>query len=161
MDDETRAVRTLTRLARLLERGCPELSLPQYRLLAMVAGGDERATRLAERLAVTKPTVTAVVDALVERGLLCRSAVPGDRRAARIVITPAGRRALRAADAALAHHLEPVLARVPDRPRVLAALGRLGDALDDLAGTWPAASTQAGPPAAEQVRRDPPVATPR
>lgn len=128
--DETAAVRTLTRLARLLERGCDELSLAQYRVLAVVAAGDERASRLAERLAVAKPTVTAAVDGLVERGFLCRSAVPGDRRAARIAITAAGRRALASADAAMVGRLETVLARVPDRAGVLAALATLRAALE-------------------------------
>src|SRR5207244_3727706 len=51
------AIRTLSRLARVLERGCADgdLSLPQYRLLAMVASGGQRSTALAERLAVAKP----------------------------------------------------------------------------------------------------------
>ena len=91
------AIRTLSRLARVLERGCADgdLSLPQYRLLAMVGTGGERSTALAERLAVAKPTVTAMVDSLVERGMLCRSDVAGDRRAVRITITGGGRRALR------------------------------------------------------------------
>ncbi len=128
------AVRSVARLSRLLECGCKNLSLAQYRLLAMVDGGDERASRLAERLAVAKPTVTAVVDGLVERGYLRRAPVPGDRRATQIVTTPAGRRALRAAEADMVERLQPVLDRV-DRPeRVLSALCQLDEALDELRG---------------------------
>ena len=134
MSDQVSAVRTVARLARLLECGCQDLSLAQYRLLAMVDGGDERASQLADRLAVAKPTVTAVVDALVERGYLRRSPVPGDRRAMQIVTTPAGRRALRSAEADMLERLQPVLDRM-DRPeRVLSALCELGDALDELRG---------------------------
>lgn len=134
MSDQVSAVRTVARLARLLECGCQDLSLAQYRLLAMVDGGDERASQLADRLAVAKPTVTAVVDALVERGYLRRSPVPGDRRAMQIVTTPAGRRALRSAEADMLERLQPVLDRV-DRPeRALSALCELGDALDELRG---------------------------
>ena len=65
-------VRTLARISRLLENSSGELSMPQYRLLAMVAEGDERASNLAGRLALAKPTITAAVDGLVERGMVDR-----------------------------------------------------------------------------------------
>lgn len=130
--NEINAVRTLARLARLLERAETNLSFPQYRVLAMVADGDQRASHLAECLAVAKPTVTAAVDGLVERGFVERQAVPGDRRAARITVTAAGRTALAEADAALASRLEPVLDRLGDRRPALAALAELGTALDGL-----------------------------
>ena len=100
-DDLRRAIRTVARLARVLERSGDELSLPQYRVLDMVARGDERASMLSARLALAKPTITAVVDGLVERGYLARSADTFDRRATRITLTPAGRRALLAAEAAM------------------------------------------------------------
>lgn len=135
-DDKDRAgaVRTMARLARLLECGCQDLSLAQYRLLAMVDSGDERASRLAEHLAVAKPTVTAAVDGLVERGYLRRSPVPGDRRATRIVTTAAGRRALRAAEEGMSERLGVVLDRVHHPHAVVSALCELGEALDQLRG---------------------------
>jgi DNA-binding MarR family transcriptional regulator len=124
------AVRTLARISRLLERGCDDLTLPQYRLLAMVAQGDERSSLLAERLAVAKPTITAMVDGLVERGLLTRSDVPGDRRAVRIAITTEGRKALDITERAMADRLAGVLGRVDGQPAVLDAIEQLGVALD-------------------------------
>src|SRR5256885_572391 len=105
------SVRTLARLARVLEHGCTDLSLPQYRVLAIVADGDERASKLADRLALAKPTVTAVVDGLVERGLLKRSTVVGDRRAVQLGITAAGRRALATTDKELAGRLDGLFQR--------------------------------------------------
>ena len=123
-------VRTLARLARMLERGAGELSLPQFRVLAMVDQGGERASHLAERLAVAKPTVTAVVDGLVERGYLSRSADADDRRATRIALTPAGRRALRDAEDAMEQRLEVVLAHADDAGAVGEALADLEQALD-------------------------------
>ena len=123
-------VRTLARLARMLERGAGELSLPQFRVLAMVDQGGERASHLAERLAVAKPTVTAVVDGLVERGYLSRSADADDRRATRIALTPAGRRALRDAEGAMEQRLEDVLAHADDAGAVGEALADLEQALD-------------------------------
>ncbi len=123
-------VRTLARMARVLERSCEGLSLAQYRVLALVAHGDERASRLADRLAVARPTVTAVVDGLVERGLLSRAPGDDDRRVTRIAITGAGVRALGAAELAMAERLEAVLGRTRDRGAVLSALAQLADALD-------------------------------
>ena len=67
---------TLARLARLLERACTPLTLAQYRLLAMIAGGAERASELAGQLALTKPTVSATLDTLVDRGLITRERPP-------------------------------------------------------------------------------------
>ena len=123
-------VRTLARLARMLERGAGELSLPQYRVLAMVDEGGERASHLAERLAVAKPTVTAVVDGLVDRGFLKRTADCDDRRATRITLTSAGRRALYDAEAAMSTRLQEVLSHVDNPADVEAALQQLTIALE-------------------------------
>src|SRR5438876_4863538 len=108
-DGPDRVIRTLARLARVLERACVDLTLPQYRVLALVATGSERATHLAGELALTKPTVSAMVESLVERGLVERASVSGDRRAVRLTVTPAGRRALRAAEDAMRTRLETVI----------------------------------------------------
>jgi DNA-binding MarR family transcriptional regulator len=126
------AALVLARLARVLEHACTDLSLAQYRVLATVAAGGERATQLAERLALAKPTVTAVVDGLVARGLLRRDEVASDRRAARLTITPEGRRALAAAERTLASRLGELFARAEDPDRAAAALADLGAALDRL-----------------------------
>lgn len=126
------AVLTLARLARVLEHACGELSLAQYRILATVAAGGERAGQLAERLALAKPTVTAVVDGLVARGLLRREEVAADRRAARLALTPAGRRALAQTERALTTRLAALLAHAADPEAATAALSDLGAALDRL-----------------------------
>jgi DNA-binding MarR family transcriptional regulator len=114
----------------MLEHACQELTLPQYRVLAMVASGDERASHLAGRLALSKPTVTAGVDGLVERGLLARSEVAADRRVVRLTLTPAGRTALAATEAAMAGQLARLLPRCEDPSLVMESLGQLGRALE-------------------------------
>jgi long-chain acyl-CoA synthetase len=114
VDSLTEAARALVRVARMLEHAASDLTLPQYRLLVMVAGGDQRASKLAGRLALSKPTVTAAVDGLVERGLLIRSEVPCDRRAVDLSLTDEGRRALAATDAAISERLARVLDRCAD-----------------------------------------------
>ena len=122
-------VRTLARLARLLERGAGGLSLPQFRLLALVDEGGERASQLAERLAVAKPTITAAVDGLVERGYLKRTADCDDRRATKITLTSAGRRALYDAETAMGARLQDVLALADDPEAIARALHDLGEAV--------------------------------
>lgn len=127
---QAETVRTLARLARVLERSCGELTLPQYRLLAMVSEGSERATALAGRLALAKPSVSAMVDALVERNLVTRARVDGDRRAVRLQLTPAGEAALRGAEVAMVEDLQPLLDRCDDATVVAAAVAQLAGALD-------------------------------
>ena len=129
-DDVRAAVRTLARLSRLLERGGGDLSLPQFRLLAMVEGG-QRASFLADRLAVAKPTVTALVDGLVERGYVSRSQSTDDRRATQIALTSAGRKALKAAETEMAERLDGLLGRTSDQQTVLSALAALQAALEE------------------------------
>jgi DNA-binding MarR family transcriptional regulator len=123
------ASRAMALLGRTLERACADLTLAQYRVLAMVASGDARASKLAERLAVARPTVTAVVDGLVERGYLRREAVPGDRRSASIVVTKEGRARLAEAEDAMSARLEHLLGAVSDREAFVRGLTEIEAAM--------------------------------
>ena len=131
---QVEAVRVIVRLARLLERACPELSLPHYRVLAAVSSGEQQATRVATRLALAKPTVSASVDALCRRGLLVREDVTGDQRAIALRLTPSGARLLAQTESAMLARLDDVLARTSDAESATAALAGLTAALDALAG---------------------------
>jgi DNA-binding MarR family transcriptional regulator len=129
--DSAEAVRTLARLARLLERRCgEELSLAHFRVLAAVADGDERASRVAERLTLGKPAVSAAVDALVTRGLLRRCEVESDQRAIRLEVTADGRETLDRAESAMTEALETLARRTGHRDETVASLVALGSALD-------------------------------
>lgn len=122
---------TVTRLARVLERNTgDELSLAQYRTLGSLLTGDERASQLASRLAVPKPTLTALIDSLVARGLVTREGVVGDRRVVRLSITPEGRAAHGRVEANLAVAFDDLLDRCPDPAVVLEGLDGLRQALD-------------------------------
>jgi DNA-binding MarR family transcriptional regulator len=127
MDDE---LMTLARLARLLERACTEITLAQYRLLAMIADGAERASQIAGRLALTKPTVSATIETLVERGLVTRATADDDRRAFRLQITSEGWAVLATAERAMRERLDEVLAWVDDADDVRASFAQLHAALD-------------------------------
>jgi DNA-binding MarR family transcriptional regulator len=129
--DLPRAARALTLAARALERAAAarDLTLAQFRVLALIAAGDERSSLLAERLAVAKPTITAVVDGLVDRTLVAREAVAGDRRSIRVALTPAGVAALRAAEQEMGETLGRIFEHARERDVLLAALLDLDDAL--------------------------------
>ena len=124
-----RAVRGLALTARSLEHAAGDLTLAQYRVLVFVAAGTERASLVAEGLALAKPTVTAAVDGLVERKLLTREAVAGDRRSFRLAVTAGGEAALREAERLMAERLDRVLEHARDPERLIAALCDLDDAL--------------------------------
>ena len=123
------AVRALALAARSLERAAGDLTLAQYSVLAFVAAGHERASNVAEGLALAKPTVTATVDWLVERSMLTREAVAGDRRSVRLAVTRVGAAALRDAERSMGERLEQVLEHARDREALLTALCDLDDAL--------------------------------
>lgn len=97
----------LARLTRHLELGLAttELSLPQYRTIGFLAEGEEAASRLAEKLAVSPPSVTAMVDGLIARGFVERNPDPSDRRRHQLTLTDAGRSALADADTAVADRM--------------------------------------------------------
>ncbi len=80
----------LLRLARVrLDRAGATL------LFKLSAKGDSlRVTDLAEILGVDTPTVTRKVQQLERQGMVIRQTDPDDRRASRIRLTPAGRRAI-------------------------------------------------------------------
>src|ERR1700727_3088513 len=104
------AVLTVMRVYRALERADAGLTPQQYRMLKLAGAGGERSARLAEKLAVAKPTLTATADGLVAAGYVQRKELPGDRRVVRLCLTLAGRSALARAGAAYADWLGGLLA---------------------------------------------------
>ena len=127
------AVRALARLARILERASSHLSLSQYRVLSAVASGDERATRVAQRLEVGKPTISAAVEALCRSGYLDRSVETRDQRAMSLRVTASGRRVLDQVEAEMVRRIEDLCARTPDGGQVEQSLIWIGLALDAMA----------------------------
>lgn len=110
------AAQAATRLARqvAVALGDLELSPSQYRLLLFLSEGNAAASAVAGRLAVSRPSVTALADGLEKRGLLQRKADPSDRRRVAHELTAAGRKALAAADAAVAEQITGIAAHLDD-----------------------------------------------
>lgn len=119
--------RTALWLAKHVEQALAEveLSLPQYRLLCLLDRGSAVSSALAERLAVRPPSVTAVVDGLVARGLVERHHSEDDRRRVSHVLTPAGRRLLARADRSTSARLTAVAGSLDDEARTERAVAGL------------------------------------
>lgn len=82
--------------------------MSQYRVLGTLGDGHEGASVLAEKLAVSRPSITGVVDGLVSRGLATRDHAGGDRRRVDVRLTDEGRRVLVAADAEVERRLAEI-----------------------------------------------------
>lgn len=68
-----------------------DLNASQYRLLMQLdLEPGQRLTTLSDRLLLSKSTITRAVDQLEAIGWVERIADPDDRRAQRVVLTPAG-----------------------------------------------------------------------
>jgi len=129
--DTLTAVRALAFGARTVERALDDMTLPQFRVLSLISSSPERASRIAEKAAVSRPSLTGLLDGLEQRGWVRRVGVLGDRRGVGLEVTPEGRGALRAAERAAAEQLGVLLREVDadERGTVLEGLALLGQAL--------------------------------
>ena len=126
--------RTAAWLAKQVELSLADvdLSLSQYRMLGLLDEGSAVSSALAERLAVRPPSVTAVIDGLVTRGLVARRHAEDDRRRVSHQLTELGQRLLADADAAVDARLEMLANRLPSakaRDRAIEDLALWGKAM--------------------------------
>jgi DNA-binding MarR family transcriptional regulator len=129
--DAIEALLTILRVTRVLERIDAGVSPQQYRMLKLIGAGGERSARLAEKLAVARPTLTATADSLVAAGLACREAEPGDRRVVRLRLTESGQAAVTRADAAYSEWFGALLDDTGRRDRIIADLLELDSAMTE------------------------------
>jgi len=128
------AGRTVAWLAKQVERALAEvdLSLAQYRVLGFLSEGSAVSSAVAEGLAVRPPSITAVIDGLVVRGLVVRHTIAGDRRRVSLVVTDEGAKVFDQAEAVVAGRLWAIAGFLDDDDggeRALADLGRWSVAL--------------------------------
>jgi DNA-binding MarR family transcriptional regulator len=124
------AVRGLARALRILERSSRELSMPLYRVLASVAAGEERASRVAERLELGRPAVSSAVEALCAHGFMERLEVEGDQRAFDLRVTPDGVDVLERVEQKMTEALGALCDRVEGGEQLIASLATLDAAVD-------------------------------
>ena len=134
LDSQTEAIEallTILRISRVLERIDAGVSPQQYRMLKLIGAGGERSARLAEKLAVARPTLTATADSLVAAGLACREAEPGDRRVVRLRLTDAGQAAVTRADTAYSDWFSALLDDTGRREDIISGLQELDIAMTE------------------------------
>jgi long-chain acyl-CoA synthetase len=108
-----------------------DLTLPQYRVMGILAEGAAAASGLADRLAVRPPSITAIIDGLVARGLVDRKQEESDRRRVAVRLTEEGKRVYEAADRSVDEHLSAIAACLPSKDETMAlrSLRLWGEAL--------------------------------
>jgi DNA-binding MarR family transcriptional regulator len=125
------ALLTVLRMSRVMERIDAGVSPQQYRMLKLIGAGGERSAKLAEKLAVARPTLTSTADSLVSAGLAVRHAEPGDRRVVRLFLTEAGQAAVDRADEAYGSWFGSLLDHTGHREQVLASLSHLDESMTE------------------------------
>jgi DNA-binding MarR family transcriptional regulator len=126
---------TVARLARQVEVALAtlELSPAQYRMLVQIARGTDASSSLAQKLAVSAPSVTSVVEALVQRGAVERAHSAADRRRIALALTEPGRDLLATAEEVLQERLQTIADELADEDLVSGAMSAMsiwGEALD-------------------------------
>jgi DNA-binding MarR family transcriptional regulator len=111
-NDGVPGVRLVVSLCREFEqvarRG--DMSMAQYRTLLYLLGGSRRAGELAAANAVTKPTVSSMINGLRQHDWVADAVdETGDGRVTRIELTPAGRARLAQFEEELAGRMEELL----------------------------------------------------
>ncbi|HEY5230613.1 MAG TPA: MarR family transcriptional regulator [Galbitalea sp.] len=125
------AVQALSRLSRIVERASDELSFADYRVLSAIAAGEARASRLANRLLLGKPTISSTIDSLSKRGLVVRATVEADNRAIELSLSPEGAELLSRMEARMVRQLELLAARTPNPEQAIQSLGWFGSVIEE------------------------------
>lgn len=132
--------RLLPGLARILRQAIADpneadrITLPQLRALQAISRTEHPGAlnaQLARLLNVAAPSMTAMIDGLVERGLVDRSIDPSNRRQVLILLTPEGARRLTEMEAMVSARLHEVVSYLDagERTRALDGLQLLERAM--------------------------------
>jgi DNA-binding MarR family transcriptional regulator len=100
-----------------------------FSALALIVGNPGiNQSALARALAIERSNLVVIVDELVQRGLITRNPVSGDRRAHALRATAAGRRCHQTAVERLAVHEERMMAKLTpgERGGLVDVLARIG-----------------------------------
>jgi DNA-binding MarR family transcriptional regulator len=116
-------------------RRAPSLSVPQFRVLTFLSHTPGAPlSSLAMHLGVTRSTASAIVDRLVRRKLVSRTAHPQERRCVVLTLTPAGAQHHQQAREAACAYMAKVLAGLStaDLLQVSEGLTLLGSAFKEV-----------------------------
>jgi len=111
--------------AQLRKHGAKEVSVPQFRTLAYLNRHEGTSlSDVAEHIGLTMPSMSALVDSIVMKGLVIRQTHPEDRRRMTLTLTERGRATLRVAHEAAASYLEEKIGQLSatERATVIEAM---------------------------------------
>jgi DNA-binding MarR family transcriptional regulator len=132
VDSVLRASRALVAVAaRSLAAAEDEVTLPQYRVLVLLASrGPQRALDLAEQLAVSQSTVTRMCDRLERKELITRDRPHDNRRVVITTISLRGRQLVDAVTRRRRAEIRSIVRRIdaPNRDALVIALRTFADA---------------------------------
>jgi MarR family transcriptional regulator, lower aerobic nicotinate degradation pathway regulator len=94
-----------------------DLSITQLRLLAILRDRDPGMLELARHLRLGKSSVSGLIDRAERRGLVTRTAAPGDGRGVLVTLTADGRRLTEQVEGRAVDELLALLAPVPPDER--------------------------------------------
>jgi len=94
-------------------------------MLVQLAQGADASSSLAKKLAVSAPSVTAVIDGLVALGAVERTHSVVDRRRIPISLTDSGRELLASAEEAVRVRLESIANELEDKALIKSAIDAL------------------------------------
>lgn len=134
--DVMTTVPAVTRFLRsgIRRHGKPHLSLSQLRVLYFLRRRSRSSlSEVADYLDVTRPTMSAMVERLVQRGLIDRTADPTERRRIILTLTPEGTAEMERVYDATLHTVAEHLAGLSEAQlqQVQAGLAILGDLFDE------------------------------
>ncbi|MFF2700650.1 MarR family winged helix-turn-helix transcriptional regulator [Streptomyces cyaneofuscatus] len=145
----------LTRAERLAARRIQSVldaydcSVDAWRVLDLLSGDEGRSmTALAEDAALPAPTLTKLIDQLVDQNLVFRRVDPADRRRVLVQLTPRGLRRRRQLSRAVRAEWGPTPPGLTadEEGQLMPLLGRLSGALADGGDKEGATTTAAGSP---------------
>jgi DNA-binding MarR family transcriptional regulator len=114
----TEIMRVIPKVIRFLrsemrQQGQPSLSLSQLRVLKFLERSPHASlSEVADYLDVTRPTMSTMIDRLVQRGLVARTADPQERRRVLLTLTTAGQTQLQQVSQATEANVVEVLAHL-------------------------------------------------
>ncbi len=126
LDVVPRVMRVLR--AQMHSHRAADLSVPEFRTLGFLNGhAGASLSDVADHIGLTLPSMSKLIDGLVERKLVTREFDPGDRRRVTLTLTGRGRAILQAAHAPTQAYLAEVLSALSpvERATVVQAMRML------------------------------------
>ena len=109
--DRALAIRSIVSLYREFEQVArrADISLGQYRTLLYLRAGPKNAGAIAAAGEIKKPTVSALLNGLRDKGWIATANDPNDARVTQVVLTPAGKARMDAFELELADRIDPLM----------------------------------------------------